>query len=311
MQVRLKDIQSIHYADYILPETGVVQIAGANSNGKSILIKAISAVATLKILDQDERDAIIRDGCQQGSIIMEYKGKVLVVTLNRERNLCMIGLQRADGTQVKRTFRDKGIPELLYEFGFRCYNDNSICLQVYETFGQIPFVTTTPKVNAEIVKAITEDSVAKSFLENYKEITYKGMQEQMKAYNNAIANKQRLKDTIVVFDHVKYQSFYDKMKQMYNLLKCLDYAELGYLNPPALELNIIEETPSALEEIQVPPNVEFINLSVPTLRFIQYKDALQVPQSVESIIGELEYLDSILNGKCPACGKLLFEQHEC
>ena len=311
MQVRLRNIQSIQCADYVFPETGVVQIAGANSNGKSILIKAVSAVATLKILDQDERDAIIRDGCQEGSIIMEYKGKVLVVTLNRERNLCMVGLQRVDGTQIKRTFRDKGIPELLHEFGFRCYNDNTICLQVYETFGQIPFVTTSTKVNAEIVKAITEDSVARTFLNNYKEITYKGMREQMKAYNDAIANKQRLKDTIVVFNHMKYQNFYDIMKEKYNVLKYLDYIELDYINPPACELEVIDVPNMDFDEIPIPPEVNIINLSVPKLGYLQYKDAVEVPGDVDDMLQEVEHLDSILEGRCPTCGKLLFEEHAC
>ena len=134
MNIILKNVQSIKDAEYNLPDTGLVQIVGPNSAGKSILFRALSAVVTLGMMDNEKRNAIINDEADECIIFIKYKERALYVKLHRERNKCIVLLERGDGTQVKRFFRDGGIPELISEFGFATYSHNSICLQLFETF---------------------------------------------------------------------------------------------------------------------------------------------------------------------------------
>ena len=78
MNIILRNIQSFKEAKYEFPETGLVQIIGDNSNGKSILMKAILSVVTLKILTDEDRQALIRDTESIADILIGYKGKGLL-----------------------------------------------------------------------------------------------------------------------------------------------------------------------------------------------------------------------------------------
>lgn len=306
MKFILKNIQSIVNAAYDLPDYGLVQIVGPNSNGKSILIKAVNAVTSLKILDESYRASLIRDGESAGSISMSYNGKMLIVHLNRDRMLCSVTLVREDGEKVIRNFREKGIAELISEFGFICFDDNNLCLQVFETFGQMPFVNTSNKVNDEIVKRVTEDPGAQKFLENYKTVTHKIILEQHAKLKEQIESRRRLRSSMVMFDHERYQASYEKMKKLYEELKCLDVLELDFIQPPPM-LEVYEVPEIELDEIPIVPRVDIIDVDVPTLQFIAYKDALSIPENIESLEKDVDDINTILDGKCPTCGKTLVE----
>lgn len=287
MDILLKNIQSIKNGQYTFPDAGLVQILGANSNGKSILIKVISAIATLKIKDNDERRALINDACEEGSVSMQYKGKMLIVKLHEDRNKCLVALFRSKDEKIIRTFRDCGIEELLEEFGFRVYNKNSLCLQVFETFGQMPFVNTSNAVNYEIVEAVTTDTVAQNFLTNFKEITHKKAREQLKQLDIKIEGLKQTRNSLVIFDHVAYSEMTNKMLKVYNVLKYLE--------------------PIHVEKLNIPPKVKFIDIAPPSIERVKFVTPMPVLSKVTSFTEVLKEMKSIREGKCPTCGKPLLE----
>lgn len=289
MEVILKNIQSIEEGCYTFPDVGLVQILGDNSNGKSILIKVISAIASMKILDEDERRALINDNVDEGSITIQYKSKILIVKLHEDRNKCVVALIRNKEEKIIRTFRDGGIEELLDEFGFRVYNKNAICLQIYETFGQMPFVNTTVGVNYEMIDAITTDTVAQTFLTNFKEVTHKKAKERVKNIDIKLEGLRKAKTTLILFDHEAYENIGSKMREVYNILKYLE--------------------PIELEFVHIPPKVNLIDIKPPRLEQVKFVTPLPVIEKIPSLYETLADLKKISEGKCPTCGKALIDSH--
>ena len=306
MIVELKNMQSIEHAIYKLPETGIVQIKGGNSNGKSILFKAIGAVVTLSMMDTPKRKALIRRGQDSGEILIDHNGKALYVLLHQDRNKCLVMLKKDGEEEVVRTFRDGGIEELIRAFGFSCYSKNSICLQLYETFGPMPFVNTKDTENGEIVESVTEDAVAKRFMEAYKNFTHPKALEQVKSLNKQIDQLERTKQAIVMYDWRKYHEFHTKMKEYYNVMKFAMLLELPRVNVPP-EVPNVEPLSLQIPKVNVLPRVEFTE--VKPIRLVKPKVVYEPEfihiESVSKLVGDMEQL---LNGYCPTCGRQLVER---
>ncbi len=306
MEIILKNIQSIENAVYSLPQKGLVQIVGDNSNGKSIIVKAIGAVVGLKILDEEERNALIRDTCSSGSITMMFNSKVLHTILDRERGKCAVYLMRENGEKIIRTFRDGGITELIHEFGFRCYSKNSVCLQLYETFGLMPFVNTSKTTNSEIVESITEDNVAKTFLNNFKNFTHPKAREQIKALNRDIDNLQRTKDAMLLFNYMKYDEYHKKLLEYYNLLKHLQPICIQAISIPPI-VKTYEVRRLDVKKLAMVPIVKTIGIKPLRLKRQMFLSIIPTLTEIWNIGHIIEHLVEIRNGKCPTCGHALLE----
>ncbi len=306
MNVILTNIQSIKSGVFSFPDKGLVQIKGDNSNGKSILIKALSAVVTLKILDEDERQALINDKEMTAYILIEHNGAKLLVQLSRERINCAMMLERASGEKTTRTFRDGGLSELIYEFGFRCYGKNSVCLQLYETFGLMPFVNTTKTMNGEIVESITEDKIAKEFLKNFKEITYPTARQRIKDFDEKIAQAERIKNMITLFDYQAYEEICGRLWQLYEVLKNFTAIELQKLSLlPKLE--ILPVKVMTLEKIDMPPKAgrpELKPFRLNRLELLHEINGFDEPDNLSQLIADMSDLRS---GRCPTCHRLFVE----
>lgn len=305
MKVELKNIQSIEHAVYDFPDTGIVQIAGGNSNGKSILFKAIGAVVTLSIMSTSKRNSLLRRGCSDGEIIMQHEDKVLYTYLHRDRNKCYVGFQKGKEQPVTRTFRDSGIDELIKSFGFYCYGKNSVCLQLYETFGPMPFVNTSDEVNGEIVESVTEDQVAKKFLESFKNVTHPKALEQRKMLDKKIESLIQLKETIVMYDWRKYEDFGTKMRKYYNILKFARVAKVEHVMVPP-ELNICDVEFIKLPHVNVPPETPIYDIE-PTFLVkpkVVYEPMECVLEKPTQLVYEMTMMEE---GICPTCGRQLIE----
>lgn len=305
MKIELKNIQSIKHAVYELPETGIVQIKGGNSNGKSILFKAISAVVTLGIMNNAKRKALINKHSDSGDIFMQHHNKTLYVALYRDRNSCKV--MYADGdNNIIRTFREGGIEKLIEAFGFSCYNKNSVCLQLYETFGPMPFVNTSDDVNGEIVTSVTEDSVAKKFIESYKTYTHPKATEYVKVLNKQIEQLERSKRNIVMYDWKKYEEMQKNISKHYEILKLAKLMQLEKVNvvPKLLNVDIAE---LQLEKVNIVPKKALIDikpliLSKPKVVYKPVELHLDKPTDL------VHKMEQLLKGVCPTCGRQLVDK---
>lgn len=306
MTFELKNIQSIEHVVYDFPDRGIVQIWGGNSNGKSILFKAINAVVTMSMVRESKRRSLIRRGTEMGEILMTNDGKSLYVLLHRERNLCKVLFQDKDGTEVIRTFRDGGIEKLIESFGFLCYSKNSICLQLCETFGPRPFVNTTDVENGEIVASAVEDSVAKKFLESFKTFTYPKATDQKKQLEAHIERLQRTKQSIVVYNWAEYERRLVTLREYYEVLKNVKVFELQLVNVP-LKVQHIEVDNYQLDYVNVPPKFNVIDISpfqLVTPRVCMHLEFFQL-ENISELVTNMEKLRE---GICPTCGRSLIER---
>ena len=306
MNIILKNIQSIERAEYFLPQKGLVKISGGNSNGKSILVKTLHGITTLSILETEVRRALIRDDKDVGMILIEHNNKVLGIKLHEERNQCVVTLRREDGTTISRTFREGGIEDLIYEIGFRTYNKNQICLQIHETFGVMPFVNTSSLVGGEITESITEDTVAKDFLTKYRDITQKKAVKLVASLNGKINMLETAKKAVTLFDYKKYDLFASETESLLHILEYLYPIDLSNLDVP-LKMELYEVPELELQPLQIPPNIESIDIIQPALDKLRLVDLVLFGDDIESMDDILQNLDSLNKGICPVCGKLFIE----
>lgn len=306
MKVELKNVQSIKHALYEIPDTGIIQIAGGNSNGKSILFKAIGAVVNQTMENNAKRKSLIQRHCDDAEIIMQHKNKVLYTYLHMDRNKCYVAYQEEGSKPIIRTFRDKGIDKLVRSFGFYCYGKSSVCLQLYETFGPMPFVNVTDEINGEIVESVTEDQVAKKFLESYKNFTYPKAIGYKKELDKKIDSLIQLKASIVMYDWRKYEEFGNKMREFYQVLKFATTAQLTRVHVPP-DITLYEVEPMKLKHVNVLPSgvvydVEPVRLRKPKVVHEPVNCMLIKPT-------QLVYeMTKLYEGVCPTCGRPLIDK---
>lgn len=291
MKFILENIQSIVRAQYDFPEKGMVQILGGNSNGKSVLLKAIDLVARLKIYDNDERRSLIRDHCEAGKVIMSYQDKILYTYVHEDRDKCFMALQRDandETTRITRTLREGGLEELVEEFGFCTYCKGAVNLQLSNMFDIIPFVNATPGMNGEIVEAMTTDTVAQQFLTNFKEITHKTAKEKKKNLDIKIESLKASEERLALYDYKTYEEKAAKMKVIYENMKYL---------------NILEP----LQMLEIPPSVKILNACCVPLKKLEIPEFIPVSKTVSNLSNMLDEIQQIKDGTCPLCGKPLLD----
>lgn len=306
MVIKLKNIQSFEEARFDLPDTGLIQIIGDNSNGKTILGKVLKAIMTMEFVHQEARDPLIRDGCMEGFVGIGYKGKALTINLNRDRNLCYVALMREDGEKIVRTIRDGGIEALFYEFGFRVYGKNSILLQCHETLGVIPFVNTSKALNYEIVDAVSSDTVAKQFITNYKEITYKVAKQKLTDYYTKIDGTKRVLESLPLYAYHDYTELANKAEEAAQVLSYLSPIELeDMVVPPSISILDIERI--ELESMIVPPELSIVEVEPVKLEQMIVPptgvELLYNPICLEEMASILENITEASAGRCPTCGR--------
>jgi energy-coupling factor transporter ATP-binding protein EcfA2 len=280
MKVELTNIQSIKHAVYEIEEKGVTQIIGENSNGKSIFIKACSFIANNKIKDEDKRDSIINDDVTHGIITMEREGVTLKATIYRESTNCVYELKRKDGTLIRRTIREGGLEELTEEFGWIAF-DGNICLQIFETFGIMPFVNNRESSDYEIVDYIITDRVANDFVENYSKVTHPAFKDYLAKVKSKAEEAQRILDKITFYPIDKYEDILFKLKKYQRNVQ-----HLKIVNPIKLPItkhfNYVPIEPIKLNRMPI------------------YKIAPDCPNMV-SLISYIKDYSEALNGFCPTC----------
>lgn len=286
IEIYLENVQSIDKYMFEFPERGIVQFRGNNSNGKSILGKAISRIVFQQLLHDDKRLPLIQDGKQSALVTMRYNNRGLVVKIDRDVNSSFYGLIRENGEKVRRGLRDGGIDALLREFGFVVYGKNLICLQVCETFGLMPFINTPDVLNGEIVNSVTTDIASEQFIESYN-VTFKEAKQRMTAYNREIDACQAAIDSHKIKDITGYRELIDKASVVLLKHEYLQHVDHITLEPfPKMEFNLRKVAP--LGKLPIVKQLLHVN-------------------KLYSLDKTLLELSKIKNGTCPMCGRPLLE----
>lgn len=295
IKIDLQNIQAIGTAEVVIEENTITVFSGDNSNGKSILSKVIQSVTSGDIKNKEIRRSLIKDGTDTG-IISFTKGKQQLAYILKEEVSQSFVIYSDDVSDEKnrivRNLNDKtGLEQLNKKFGFRTYADGDICLQLSPTFGAIPFVTTSGKVNADIVQDITVDKIAQSFLDSFKTITFPTFRQRLQNLNKEKEHLEQMLSVIEDYDWREYERIANDMQEVVNVLRNYRFVKV--------------------QDIPVPPNVKLYYVEKRNVRDITKSTLYQPIPFVKDIPG-LDEITSMRKGVCPTCGRAMVEQeHIC
>lgn len=290
MIFRLTNAKAIEDGIYEFPDVGIVQFKGPNSNGKSILLHVLSDILKMDITSQEARDPLIRDNYEEMSLQIEYKGKALLVFINRDKDLCKLAYRRPGEEElIIRFLREGGWQEIFEEFGFIVYKD-SFVLQIFETFGKMPFVNMSPKETCDLVDLITRDPVAEQFLANYRTVTHPKFQSAHKTAKESVASVEAQLGTLTNIDYISYETLQHRLEAIYPYVRYLQQIRLT--------------------ELIMPPKVTIWPVPKVTLPFIPLPSIIPVMDTIPDISEQIRQYSEIISGVCPTCGKQLVGEHE-
>lgn len=329
MEVLLENIQSIYgKVSFDFGQSGLYQMAGDNSNGKSILGRAYDFVAKVEIRSDEDRLPMINDNAKYGVIIMRDRGMVLYEYIHRNLSECYLMFQREGEDKIIRYANEGGWRELVRAFGLRTYMDDAVCLQVFETYGQLPFVNTPQKGNFEMVQDITTDPIAQAFVDNYKTVTLPKAREMLKELQSEYTKSVSIRDSLIAYDWRAYEAVHERLKKLF---KSLDHARVLELNPLCIPPNTelydlldccmepLEVPPntitynlldSRIEPLVVPPKIEISGLldsRLSPLPLVKNYELLEI-QGLKPLEQEIERINAFTEGICPTCGRRLTEE---
>lgn len=288
INVRLCNIQSIVDAQFEFPEEkGLVQFVGNNSNGKSIFGKVLSAVVFQQLKDDEDRLPLIRDGQTHGSFSISWRDKTLGVLIHQDKNRCVYIYQEGEKDPIRRFLREDGIDAMLRKMGFLIYGKNSVCLQICETYGPMPFINTSKAVNGEITNACSTDISSENFIKNYQE-TFKIAKRMMNQYNTEEVRCNSVIESVGYKNYNGLQEIVVELRRLYQRGLVMPYVQMSAIKPPnciRLDLDI----------------VNIIDLHVPLCLDVVGDLSCNVMLNIAVKVQEIN------NGKCPACGRRLME----
>ena len=294
IKIDLKNVQAIGDAHLEIEDNTIVEFVGDNSNGKSIISKVIEYMTKGDLIHKDVRCSLINDNATEAVFIITHDNEQLALLLRQELKDSYIMYQsdiRNESSRVLRLLSDREACEaMIHQFGFRTYAKGDICLQLFPTFGIIPFVTTSGATNNEIVDDITRDKIAEEFIKSFSTITYPIFKQKIETLRRERSSAQAILDNIEAYDWRSYEELEKELKRLYNIIQPYQFYQARKLEFPRVKLY-----PVGILKIPTIPRIKIYPL---------------IPQ-MGSIHKELVTYVQILNGICPTCGKPLVahQQH--
>lgn len=284
MKISIKNIQSIEEALFEIPDYGVVCFTGENSNGKSILTKLLDLITTRRFEDSEARFDLIRDGCDHGTFAIGLPNDYIIsATIGLTNITSRLAIKRPNGETVVRNLRESGYLQLLSEVGFIVCTTSPLCMQIYRTYGLLPFVNSTPETNGEIVEVLTSDVIAESFINKFKNITHPVFKKEYQRLSNELDSAKIARKAVVLYDTRAYSELRNKITRLHGVLQYLEKIEI--------------------EKLQIVPSVETIQLDKPNLTQFNFQTPAPNIKPLQSLFNLISDMYDVRHGICPTCGQ--------
>lgn len=293
ISIVMKNLQAIKEAYILIKDNTIVEFVGDNSNGKSILAKTLQYILSGDIKDKDTRRALINDNAEQAQLVITWNEKMLGFVITEAFNTSGFVYQKnrfdENSKIIQRTISEGGLDKVLYDFGFRTYAGGDICLQLHPTWGQIPFITTSGKVNEEIVSDIITDKIADNFIESFSKITYPEFQRQFKMKKAQLEDRKKVLANMKDYDYEAFGRLAEEMKEIRDIISEYEYSEM--------------------KRPIIPPQIDFIDLG--PARFLRPSgmDCAPICGYLTRPTKTLHTFVEINNGVCPTCKRPFFEHN--
>lgn len=286
-QIHLVNIQSHKDNVFDLPETGVIRFGGSNSAGKSAVFKPLLYLLQGGLGNPKTRAGLISWGCQSGEATYTRSDDVcLKIHICVEAAATWVEISSPTLGNIKRYLADKTYKQLVEVFGIHYNANRGLSLNYASGDGPIMFFTTPHCANGDMVNVALTDGPSNVALMNI-DLTIKQAQEVREKATTSIPLLQETLKALTVYDE-------DALAEKQH--KLIEYFEV-------LSTIYIPDIP----EIHAVPNVSTVRVYTPKIPAISFPKVYDVRCNIVDIRREAADLKEVMEGKCPTCGRRLYD----
>lgn len=288
-QIVTRNLQNHREVVIDLPPSGLIVFTGNNSNGKSVIRKALEALVKGTISDPYTRADLVNRKSIAGEIeLMRDDGVKLLGHIQREANATYVELHRSANDVVRRYSSDKAYKDLVREFGWQYDDVTDIAIQLAKAKDALLFYNTPLKTNGRVLASATTDPAAEIAAENMTK-TISEVKKYRDLYSAKLTTLFQTLRGLVIEDVDPMQEKLDKLNRYYRNLSCV------YI--------------PTIPEIHGVPDVKLTNLYVPKIPTIKYPKLYGLKCNIPDILPVARELKALNERKCPTCGRR-FDDHD-
>lgn len=282
-QIITRNIQNHAEVVIDLPPTGLIVFTGDNSNGKSVIVKAVRALVLNEIKKPRKRASLVNRKASYGeAIFIRTDDVTLTMHVAREAASTWISLEVPGQDKITRYLSDKSYTELVQEFGLQVAGESGISLNVAEADESLLFYKTPTKTNHEVLQIATVDSRAMTAATNMENTL-----SETRQFRDACAAQARtIKPALQELHIGDVEALTERRNKLFRY-----YSILSHIYIPTLP------------EIKAVPKVRITNVYIPTLPNVKWPKVHNVYLDVPDIMPVASELKSVREGKCPTCGR--------
>lgn len=282
-QIITRNIQNHAEVVIDLPPTGLIVFTGDNSNGKSVIVKAVRALVLNEIKKPRKRASLVNRKASYGeAIFIRTDDVILTMHVAREAASTWISLEVPGQDKITRYLSDKSYTELVQTFGLQVAGESGISLNVAEADESLLFYKTPTKTNHEVLQIATVDSRAMTAATNMENTL-----SETRQFRDACAAQARtIKPALQELHIGDVEALTERRSKLFRY-----YSILSRIYIPTIP------------EIKAVPKVRITNVYIPTLPKIKWPKVHNIYLNVPDIIPVARELKSVREGKCPTCGR--------
>lgn len=317
--IELIDIMSHHHTLYTFPETGIISISGENSDGKSVLTRAVyDTLISPSLHMKRSRKKLINNNCTCATVKYEFYDKPsLTVYIDMEKSASYY----LDAETNVKVFVSENV-DYIKRYVAKFYMND---LNIYRSLQPLIFGTTTERENYDALCFGCRDFVIEEAVEQFE------------------ANEKEFRQVIKTIEDEKTKvEAYDSGLKQYNLNAEIQFTQeatdfINILEPivdsPRLKLlnlksfiapEIVDLEIPSIERLSVPkerPKVRVFKTGYPVINPVKAPKLLQEPFTFVTglNIRKMDYshvlqadteVQSLLQSTCPTCGRRILEGEE-
>ena len=256
---------------------------GDNSNGKSVIVKAVRALVLNEIKKPRKRASLVNRKASYGeAIFIRTDDVILTMHVAREAASTWISLEVPGQDKIVRYLSDKSYTELVQTFGLQVAGESGISLNVAEADESLLFYKTPTKTNHEVLQIATVDSRAMTAATNMENTL-----AETRQFRDACAAQARtIKPALQELHIGDVEALTERRNKLFRY-----YSILSRIYIPTIP------------EIKAVPKVRITNVYIPTLPKIKWPKVHNIYLNVPDILPVANELKSVREGKCPTCGR--------
>lgn len=286
-QIKTHNIQSHKDVTIDLPEKGLIRFVGNNSNGKSVITKALEDITSNAITRPAARASLINFDSSYGEITLtRYDDVVLFYHIHIEASQTYAELRIPGKEPIRRYLADKQIPILREKFGLHYDPEAERSINISDPDEALLFFKTPYKSNFSIVTSALRDRKAETAHDEIVRVI-KETKTTKSVYEKQLAIAQAALGSLPMHDIAKEEKRRDECLHRIAILE--KFKPLGTL--PELR------KPKLYKPITIP------KLVVPELKKSKVVD---LRLSIPDLPSSARKLKSIQEGVCPVCHRKFF-----